>query len=259
MRRREWLLGLGLFCGVKTRKVAAAVPARLEDLTLEATVPLRAPMDHVQGIAVRGSTLWATSVERRTKRGYLHEFRLLQGEMVRQVELQRGDVYHPGGIDADDESIWIPVAEYRAHSRSVIERRNQKTLALMSEFAVPDHIGCVAAAEGRLWGGNWDARILYEWRYDGTSVRKSQNPTGTSYQDLKWVQGDLVGGGLRGGGEGAVDWLDPESLALRRRLTAGKTDRGVTYTHEGMAIHQNRLYLLPEDGPESRLFVFRLG
>jgi hypothetical protein len=224
MRRREWLLGLGLFCGVKTRRVAAAVPARLEDLTQEATVPLRAPMDHVQGI-----------------------------------ELQRGDVYHPGGIDADDESIWIPVAEYRAHSRSVIERRNQKTLALMSEFAVPDHIGCVAAAEGRLWGGNWDARILYEWRYDGTSVRKSQNPTGTSYQDLKWVQGDLVGGGLRGGGEGAVDWLDPESLALRRRLTAGKTDRGVTYTHEGMAIHQNRLYLLPEDGPESRLFVFRLG
>ena len=56
---------------------------------------------------------------------------------------------------------------------------------------------------------------------------------------------------------GAIDWIDLDRLRLLRRVTAGKTDRGVRYTNEGMAVRGDRLYLLPEDGP-SRLFVFDL-
>ena len=57
---------------------------------------------------------------------------------------------------------------------------------------------------------------------------------------------------------GAVDWLEWPSLRLERRVHAGKTDRGVPYTNEGMAVREDRVFLLPEDGP-SRLFEFRVG
>jgi hypothetical protein len=47
------------------------------------------------------------------------------------------------------------------------------------------------------------------------------------------------------------------SLKLVKRMEAGKTNRGVPFTNEGMAVGAGRLWLLPEDGP-SRLFEFRL-
>ena len=31
-------------------------------------------------------------------------------------------MYHPGGIDYDGRHIWVPVAEYRPNSRSIIYR-----------------------------------------------------------------------------------------------------------------------------------------
>ena len=75
--------------------------------------------------------------------------------------------------------------------------------------------------------------------------------------DLKFVNGKLVGGGLLPGKVGAVDWLEWPSFRLEKRVTAGRTDRGVPYTNEGMAVRGDRLFLLPEDGP-SRLFEFRV-
>jgi hypothetical protein len=73
---------------------------------------------------------------------------------------------------------------------------------------------------------------------------------------MKAVGGKLVGGGIRAGA-GSIDWFDPREMRLSERIVAGKTDRGLTLTREGMAIAGDRLYLLPEDAP-SRVFVFRL-
>ncbi|WP_308162560.1 DUF6454 family protein [Bacillus sp. ISL-7] len=36
------------------------------------------------------------------------------------MKLGEGDVYHPGGIAIDCKSIWVPVAEYRPNSKSMI-------------------------------------------------------------------------------------------------------------------------------------------
>jgi hypothetical protein len=47
-------------------------------------------------------------------------------------------------------------------------------------------------------------------------------------------------------------------MKLVHRLTTGATDSGAPYTREGMAIFRDQLLLLPEDGPGSRLFFFRL-
>jgi hypothetical protein len=95
---------------------------------------------------------------------------------------------------------------------------------------------------------------LYEWSKDGRLLRKRATGTGNHYQDLKFIGGTLVGGGGVSRGQGAIDWLDPETLRVLRRVDVGTTDRGVVFTNEGITIRGGRLYLLPEDDP-SRLFV----
>jgi hypothetical protein len=213
-------------------------------------------MDHVQGIHVDGERLWVSWVDRKARTGHLGEFELATGKLVRSAAVHEGDRFHPGGIAGEGNSLWVPVAEYKPNSSAVIQKRNRDTLTLESEFAVPDHIGCVAVAGDRLYGGNWDSRMLYTWDLQGRMLEKRPNGAATSYQDLKFADGKLVGSGLRGS-EGAIDFLDPASLRLSRRIRAGKTSRGVLLTHEGMAVSGGRLYLLPEDGP-SRLFIYRL-
>jgi beta-lactamase class A len=222
----------------------------------ERIVTLAAEMDHVQGIHVDGNRLWVSWVDRKAKTGHLGEFQLATGKLVRSVAVHKGDPFHPGGIAGEGDALWMPVAEYKPQSSALIQKRNRDTLALESEFEVPDHIGCVAINGDRLFGGNWDARMIYTWDTTGRQIGRRANPTGTSYQDMKVVDGKLVGSGLRGP-EGAIDFLDPASLSLTRRIRTGKTSRGVLLTHEGMAISGGRIYLLPEDGP-SHLFVFRL-
>ena len=231
----------------------------LGDLELIRTVELKAPLRHVQGVEVDGGKVWVSSVDRESRKGFLHEFRLSDGSLVRFVEVQDGPRFHPGGISADSESVWVPVAEYRPGSSAVIQRRRKSTLGLEFQFNVADHIGCIAASGDEIIGGNWDSRELYVWDPQGRLQRKLPNVFGNGYQDMKFNGDVLVASGLLPmGGGGAIDWFELPSFRLLRRLMAGKTDRGVFYTREGMAIRNGLLYLLPEDGP-SRLFVFRLG
>lgn len=221
------------------------------------TIELKGKTYHVQGIDLDASRLWVTSVDKEAKKGYLHEFTLPSGELRRTVEVGAGERFHPGGMARDGDSLWLPVAEYRRESSAIIQRRNVKTFELEMQFEVADHIGCVAAGRDFVVGGNWDSRLFYVWDKKGKLLRKVENPAGNGYQDLKFVDGTLVGGGLLPGKVGAVDWLEWPSLRLEKRVQAGKTDRGVPYTNEGMAIRGDRVFLLPEDGP-SRLFEFRL-
>jgi hypothetical protein len=233
--------------------------AALADAKLLHTIPLDATVHHVQGIVVEGDRLWVTAVDTPTLRGLLHEFELAPAspaKLVRTVEIQRGVQFHPGGFSADAGSLWIPVAEYRRKSTATIQRRNKRTLELESEFHVDDHIGCLAAAGDRLYGGNWDTREIYVWDQAGRLIERVRNPAGNSFQDLKFVDGRLVGGGTSEDGP-AIDWLDRNPLRLHRRMMVGKTDRGANFTREGLDIRGNTLYLLPEDDP-SRLFVFAL-
>lgn len=224
----------------------------------EAVVLLKADTGHVQGLAVEEDRMWVSSVHKSAKKGVLYEFNTANGNLIRSVEVHDGERYHPGGISADGASIWAPVAEYRKASTSVIQKRNKRTLQLEWQFTVEDHIGCIAVAETELIGGNWDTRELYIWSKQGKLLRKVKNPTDNAFQDIKFVDGQLVGSGLLPDKSGAIDWLEYPSLRPIRRLSAGRTDRGVAYTHEGMAIRGARLWLLPEDAP-SRLFSFRPG
>src|SRR5688572_6617490 len=136
--------------------LAPQAPARLEELERLEIVALEAALDHVQGIDVEGEALWVSSVDRQAKRGFLHLFDCKSGRLKAQVSVERGIRYHPGGIARDGDSIWVPVAEYVRESTTLVQRRDKRTLALVSEFEVPDHIGCIAA-DKTLVGGNWDS------------------------------------------------------------------------------------------------------
>lgn len=217
-----------------------------------AVVALKGDLKHVQGIEVDGSSLWVTSVDKEAKKGWLHEFDLATGEVRRKLDLTKGDQFHPGGLQGDKDSLWIPVAEYRRNGTSTIQQIDKKTLKVRTSLLVDDHIGAIAIVDDQLLGANWDAKQIIDLR----TGKRRDNPNGTSYQDMKSANGFLIGSGLLNG-SGAIDWVDVKTLELKKRYTVGKTDRGVVYTHEGMAIRDRKLYLLPEDGP-SRLFIFDL-
>ncbi len=227
---------------------------RLEQWLPGPVIPLQAKLHHVQGIDVEAGYLWVSSIDAKAKKGYLSRFELKSGRLLAQVEVQEGRRIHPGGICLDEDSIWLPVAEYTRHGSTSIERRNKRTLQRIDAFNVDDHIGCVAAGPHGLVGGDWDSRILYHWLRDGKEVSRTPNPRETAYQDLKIVNGKLMASGGISRDKGAIEWLDLNSYALLRRVTAGKTGRGTPYTNEGMAFRDGTLYLLPEDDP-SRLFT----
>lgn len=237
--------------------MAASAAQTVDDLPRRETILLTGHTFHVQGIDVQGSTLWLSSVDKQGKRGILFQYRLPQGELIRSVEVQESARYHPGGICLDGDSLWIPVAEYRKESTAAIQRRNARTLALEQSFTVPDHIGAVTAVPEGILGVNWDAKDLYVWDRSGKLLRRMPNSTGIAFQDIKYADGQLIGGGLLPDKTGAVGWFTWPGLQSVRQLPAGKTDRGVPYTNEGMAVRNGKLWLLPEDEP-SRLFMWPL-
>lgn len=260
-RRIFLLIQAGVFLGIQIligAKTPASAQSRLEGADLLETIALAGDTHHVQGIEVDGPALWVTAVDREQKRGLLFQYKLPGGELVRSVEIQEDARYHPGGISAAAGSIWIPVAEYVRNSTTTVQRRNQQTLQIESQFEVADHIGALAVTPEGLLGANWDGRDFYLWDLQGRLLRKFANPHPVAIQDMKFLEGRLVVGGLLlAGRSGVVDWLAWPSLELTRRVTTGQTDRGVAYTNEGMTLREGKLWLLPEDAP-SRLFIFRL-
>ena len=246
-----------LLYAVAALAISSAAQSAPEALVPGKVLALQGQTDHVQGIDTDGVHIWVTSVDRATRKGHLYQFSMKDGSQERSLEVQDGDRYHPGGLQTDATSIWMPVAEYRAKSTAIIQRRSKKTLEVEFQFSVPDHIGCIAVTPEFIIGGNWDSRDFYVWDHRGNLVRKVSSETSNSYQEIKFAAGQIVGSGTLAGRQGAVDWLDPTTFRLIRRLPIGNTEKGEPYTREGMAVFNNQLLFLPEDN-SSRLFFFRL-
>ena len=88
------------------------------DLQLVNSIELEGDTYHVQGVDFNNQSLWVTSVDTAARKGRLHQFSLATGKMERTEEIQNGVRFHPGGIASDEQSIWIPVAEYTRKSTS---------------------------------------------------------------------------------------------------------------------------------------------
>ena len=51
------------------------------------------------------------------------------GSLVTDIRVGASEMYHPGGMDYDGTSIWVPVAEYRPNSHSILYSVNPETMS----------------------------------------------------------------------------------------------------------------------------------
>lgn len=181
------------------------------------SVPVSFRTFHPQGMVRIGDEFFVSSVEikvptkrfprpsggydRDTGEGAGHLFRIdAGGGLVGDVLLGDGPIYHPGGIDYDGTHIWVPVAEYRPDSRSIIYRVDPRTLRASEVFRFADHIGAVAidTDDRTLHGVSWGSRRFYRWTLDadgrvtnaGTPPEKLRTLNRShylDYQDCKYA------------------------------------------------------------------------
>ena len=187
--------------------------------TLVATVPIRFTTHHPQGMVKIGDTLFVSSVEVkvRTRRfeqptggydrtagdGVGHLFKIdMSGRLISDLTLGEGAIYHPGGIDYDGRHIWVPVAEYRPNSRSIMYRVDAATMKASEVFRFGDHIGGIVhnTDDRTLHGVSWGSRRFYRWTLDSDGkatnadappeTLRTLNPSHyLDYQDCKYVGG----------------------------------------------------------------------
>lgn len=138
---------------------------------------------HPQGMVKIGKYFYISSVETIAKpekfeipeggydrtpgEGIGHLFKFNQkGNLISQITLGEGIIYHPGGIDYDGKYIWVAVAEYRPNSRSIIYRVDPVSLEAVKMFRFNDHIGGIIhnTHSHTLHGISWGSRRFYTWK-----------------------------------------------------------------------------------------------
>jgi hypothetical protein len=257
--------------------------------TLVSSVPVAFPTYHPQGMAKVGDTFFVSSVEvrdRQAGRGVGHLFKMDRaGKLLDHLELGESAIYHPGGLDYDGESIWVPVAEYRPDSRSIVYRVNPDTMKATEILRVADHIGAIVHNTGdrTLHGVSWGSRRFYRWTLDrdgrvtnaSTPLERLRtlNPSHyVDYQDCKYVGGRRMlctgvtevrqkpgAPPFRLGGIDLVDLSDGRPVHQVPVLlwTAG----GLDMTHNPAWIEASatglRAYFMPED-ETSTLYMFEV-
>ena len=185
--------------------------------TLTASIPVGFPTHHPQGMVRVGETFYVSSVEVRkpTQRfpapvggfdrdpgegvGHLFKFDG-SGQLIEDLVLGEGTIYHPGGIDYDGRDIWVSVAEYRPNSKSIVYRVDPQSMKATEVFRWADHLGAVVHdTDGRtLHGVSWGSRRFYRWKLDASRRIASRPVPGAEqrtinqshyldYQDCKYA------------------------------------------------------------------------
>ncbi len=269
--------------------VAERVQALTRDSswTLVASVPMKFTTHHPQGMVKIGDTLFISAVEVkvRTRRlaqpvdgydrdageGAGHLFKVdMQGNLIADLKLGEGAIYHPGGMDYDGEQLWVPVAEYRPNSRSIVYRVDPRTMKATEMFRFADHLGGIVrnTDDHTLHGVSWGSRRFYRWTLgsDGRVTNAAAPPDtlrtlNTShyldYQDCKYAgKGRMVCTGVtemrqapgspsfRLGGIDLVDLRDGRPLHQVPVLL---------WTAGGLVMTQNPVWLEPFDRAQGRV------
>jgi hypothetical protein len=204
------------------RAGASIVADRVMKLTrssawrLVASVPIAFRTHHPQGMVKIGDTFFVSAVEvtvptrrfpapegghdRDPGEGVGHVFKFDgAGHLITDLKIGEGTIYHPGGLDYDGVNIWVPVAEYRPDSRSIVYRVDPGTMQATEVFRYPDHIGAMVrdTDANTLHGISWGSRRFYRWTLgrSGTLQQTGGAPNGqpapntshyVDYQDCKY-------------------------------------------------------------------------
>src|SRR3982751_6437825 len=158
------LLGAAAAVAQDTRSIVAdrvMTLTRSSTWTPVASIPVAFRTFHPQGMVKIGETFFVSSVEvidRDAGKGIGHLFKIDKaGGLIADLRLGEGAIYHPGGIDYDGTSIWVPVAEYRPDSRAIIYRVDPAAMTATEMFRVADHVGAIVhdTDAGTLHGVSW--------------------------------------------------------------------------------------------------------
>ena len=169
-----------------------------------ASIPVRFRTFHPQGMVRIDETFFVSSVEvkdRDAGRGIGHLYKIdAAGNLVADLTLGEGNIYHPGGIDYDGVNIWVPVAEYRPDSRSIVYRVDPQAMKATEVLRFADHIGAIVhnTDDHTLHGVSWGSRRFYRWTLgrdgrvtNGTTPPERLRTFNTSpyldYQDCKYA------------------------------------------------------------------------
>lgn len=181
----------------------ATVAERFQQLSRQSrwqqaqVIPLQFDAFHPQGLARVGERWFLSAVEvqdRAASRGIGHLFEVSDaGRRLRSVQLGEGPIYHPGGIDFDGRFLWVPVAEYRPQSTTIVYRVRSRDLRAEEVFRFGDHLGAlVRDVDGnRLVGVSWGARRFYAWELKGDlsaprdPAHPLERPNGNNYIDYQ--------------------------------------------------------------------------
>lgn len=267
-----------------------------------AEIPLKFNGFHTQGMVKAGDYFYLSSVEviRGTKRfekpqgkldrdegegkGHLFKFDR-EGNLLHDLTLGEGAAYHPGGIDYDGTYIWVPVAEYRPYSLSIIYKVDPVTMKAEEVFRYNDHIGAIVhnTDDHTLVGATWDARELHHWTCDDqgkiTNAHISPETLGVNrksyyvaFQDCKYIGGHMMfcsgvrsfrneTGSLRLGGWEILDLRDNRPVlqipvTLLSPSGAVITGNPCTVEPTGNGV---RAYFVPDDNEKSTLLVYEIA
>lgn len=257
---------------------------RSTEWTLTDTIPLGFPTHHPQGLAIVGDRLFMSSVEitepterfdapvdgydRTPGAGAGHVFVMTRdGDLLDDVEVGEGGVYHPGGIDFDGTDVWVPVAEYRPDSAAIVYRLDPTSLAVTEEFRYADHVGGVVRDPdtGLIHGVTWGSRRLITWTGSGDPLAAVANPSHL----IDWQDCAFIGDGLQlcTGVTGLATVEEDVSYELRGMalidVATGTTvhefpvplfsSAGHSITRNPVAVEVDgdvlRMFAAPDDGP----------
>lgn len=242
---------------------------------------------HPQGLVKTRDGFIVSSVEvhdREAGKGVGHVFKVTAaGALIADVKLGEGTIYHPGGIDFDGTSVWVPVAEYRPNSRSIIYRVDPDSMKATEVLRFADHIGAIVHStdDHTLHGVSWGSRRFYRWTLDDEGrvtnadvsperLRTLNTSHYVDYQDCKYVGGrQMLCTGVteirparsavpfRLGGLDLVDLRDGRPIHQVPVLLW--TTGGLDMTHNPAWLEPTvaglRAYFMPEDN-ESRLYIY---
>ena len=238
------------------------------------TIPVQFRTFHPQGMVKIGDRFFVSSVEvhnREAGAGVGHLFQFdASGRLLADLTLGEGAMYHPGGIDYDGRYIWVPVAEYRPDSRSIVYRIDPGTMKAEEMLRFNDHLGAIVhdTDNQSLHAVSWGSRAFYSWPMapDGsirsTGVRRAANPSHyVDYQDCKYSgRGTMVCTGVaeirRSRDEtpfrlGGIELIDLGDHRPRHQVPLLQWVNGIDLTHNPAWLEPTadgvRGYFMPED------------
>ena len=247
--------------------------ARTSHWTAAGAIPVGFDTYHPQGMVRIADNYFVSSVDKEGRAGHLFKIDA-SGKLLADLKLTEGELYHPGGIDYDGRDIWVPLAEYRPDSHSIIYRVNPQTMKATEVLRVPDHIGALIhdTDDHVLYGMSWGSRKIFRWQRDGSGAAASSlNPSHyVDYQDCKYLGAHrAVCGGVTeirptpGGAPfrlGGLDVIDlREGRPVHQVPVLLWTPAGVVMTQNPIWIEPKgdglRAYFMPEDN-RSTIYLY---